>query len=122
MSHIVSVKTQVRDPVSIRAACERLKLAEPHHGDAKLFSGTKIGWIVQLKKWRYPVVCDCESGNVAFDNYEGHWGDRARLDEFLQAYAVEKAKLEARKAGHSATEHLLRDGSIKVTVSVGGAS
>lgn len=122
MSHIVSVQTQVRDPVSIRAACNRLKLAEPHHGEAKLFSGVKTGWILQLEKWRYPVVCDVGTGNVEFDNYEGHWGDRAKLDQFLQAYAVEKATLEARKNGHSVTEQSLEDGSIKLTVNVGGVS
>ena len=43
---------------------------------------------------------------------------QVELDRFLQAYAVEKAKLEARKAGHSATEHLLADGSIRVCVQV----
>ena len=122
MSHIVSIKAQVRDPISIRAACDRLKLEEPHHGEAKLFSGTKTGWIVQLPKWRYPVVCDVSTGSVEYDNFEGHWGDRAKLDQFLQAYAVEKATLEARKNGHSVAEQSLEDGSIKLTVSVGGAS
>ena len=29
MSHVVSIQTDVRDPVAIRAACERLKLPEP---------------------------------------------------------------------------------------------
>ena len=37
MSHIVSVKTEVRDPVAIAAACRRLGLPEPVHGTAKLF-------------------------------------------------------------------------------------
>ena len=32
--------------------------------------------------------------------------------------AVEKAKIEVRKAGHTATEHLLADGSIRVCVQV----
>lgn len=122
MSHIVSVQTQVRDPVSIRAACSRLKLMEPYHGEAKLFSGTKTGWVVQLPEWRYPIVCDARTGHVEYDNYEGHWGDRAKLDQFLQACAVERATLEARKNGHSVTEEALEDGSIKLTVNVGGAS
>ena len=122
MSHIVSVRTQVRDPVAIRAACSRLKLDEPTFGEAQLFSGSKTGWIVRLVDWRYPVVCDVNIGNVEFDNFEGHWGDRARLDQFLQAYAVEKAKIESRKSGHSVTETLLADGRVKLTIDVGGAS
>ncbi|MCM2371089.1 hypothetical protein [Aporhodopirellula aestuarii] len=52
---------------------------------------------------------------------EGHWGDRARLDQFLQAYAVERATIEARKNGHSVTEQKLDNGSIKLTIRVGGA-
>ncbi len=122
MSHVVSVQTQVRDPVAIRAACSRLKLTQPCKGEAKLFSGTKTGWIVQLPKWRYPVVFEVNTGNVEYDNYEGNWGDRAKLDHFLQAYAVEKAKLEARKNGHSVTEQQLTDGSVKLSINVGGAS
>lgn len=122
MSHVVTIETQVRDPGAIRAACARLGLDPPNFGEAKLFSESKTGWVVQLLKWRYPVVFDVNTGGVEFDNYEGHWGDRAKLDAFLQAYCVEKAKIEARKAGHSVSESLLADGSIKVVVGVGGDS
>lgn len=122
LSHIVAIQTQVRDPVAIRSACSRLNLAEPKFGEAKLFSGSKTGWIVKLADWRYPVVCDVNTGKVEFDNYEGRWGDQARLDSFLQAYAVEKATLAARKNGHSVSERALADGSIKLTVNVGGAA
>jgi hypothetical protein len=59
---------------------------------------------------------------VRYDNYNGRWGEQAQLDRFLQAYAVEKAKIEARKRGHTVTEQSLTDGSIKLTVSVGGAA
>jgi hypothetical protein len=59
---------------------------------------------------------------VQFDNYGGKWGKQEELDRFLQSYAVEKAKLEARKQGHSVTEQTLTDGSIKLVVQVGGAA
>lgn len=36
--------------------------------------------------------------------------------------AVEKARLEARKRGHDVVEQALPDGSVKLTVTVGGAS
>ena len=42
------------------------------------------------------------------------------LDHFVQAYAVEKAKQEARHRGHSTTEQTLPDGSIKLTIQVAG--
>ena len=44
------------------------------------------------------------------------WGDPKELDRFLQAYAVEKTKLEARKKGHAVSEQLLQDGSIRVQI------
>ncbi len=122
MSHVVQIKTQVKDPVAIRAGCDRLRLPAPVYGATKLFTSTVTGWAVTLPEWRYPVVCDVESGEVAFDNYGGRWGEQKQLDGFLQAYAVEKAKLEARRRGHSATEQTLQDGSVKVTISVGGVA
>ena len=36
--------------------------------------------------------------------------------------AVEKAKLEARRRGHTVTEQRLEDGSIKLTVRVAGGA
>jgi hypothetical protein len=122
MSHIVSIKTEVRDPVAVAAACDRLALPEPVHGSVSLFSGEAAGWLVRLPEWHYPVAVDTATGQVQYDNYQGHWGDPAHLDRFLQAYAVEKSRIEARKRGHSVVEQPLADGSIKVTVTVGGAS
>jgi len=48
------------------------------------------------------------------------WGARQELDRFLQSYSVEKTKLEARKRGHTLSEHQLQDGSIKLTIQVNG--
>jgi hypothetical protein len=44
------------------------------------------------------------AGQVKFDNFQGRWGEQKHLDQFLQAYAVEKCRLEARKKRHLATE------------------
>ena len=122
MSHIVEIKTEVRDETAISAACNRLKLEAPTQGTAKLFSSSATGVIVKLPGWRYPAVFDTQSGQARFDNYGGRWGEQRQLDCFLQGYAVEKTKIEARKKGHTVTEQSQVDGSIKLTVSVGGAS
>jgi hypothetical protein len=61
------------------------------------------------------------SGDVKYDNYNGRWGEPRQLDRLIQNYAVEKSRIEARKQGHSVTEQTLADGSIKLTISVGGA-
>ena len=120
MSHLVTVKTQVRDHIAIQSACDRLKLPAPVFGKARLFTSEATGWQVALPKWKFPVVCETDRGEVKFDNFGGHWGDQSQLDAFLQAYAVEKAKLEARKQGHSVSEQQLADGSIRMQIGVAG--
>jgi hypothetical protein len=122
MSHIVQIKTQVRDAETVRAACQRLGLPQPVLGTFPLFSAVASGLAVQLAGWRYPAVCQLDTGQVQYDNYGGHWGEQQELDRFLQAYAVEKAKLEARRRGHSISEQFLQDGSIKLTIQVAGGA
>lgn len=122
MSHIVTITTEIRDPVALRSSCRRLELDEPVHQTVKLFSAEATGYCVQLPRWRYPIVCDTNSGTVHFDNYGGHWGEQSHLDRLLQRYAVEKSVLESRKQGYSVTEQSLANGSIKLTVHVGGAT
>ena len=121
MSHIVNIQTRLNDSVAIGAACRRLNLAEPTQGTARLYSGEVTGLLVQLPGWTYPVVIDTASGIAKLDNFEGHWGDREHFDRFLQIYAVERAKQEARKKGHQVSEQALADGSIKVQIIEGTA-
>ncbi len=121
MSHIVQIETEVRDVAAVRSACGRLKLDEPVHGTFKLFSSEATGLGVQLPDWRYPIVCHTATGKVQFDNYGGHWGAQKELDRFMQSYAVEKARIEARKKAYTVTEQQLADGSVNLTINVGGA-
>src|SRR5262245_49913004 len=116
MSHIVTITTKVQDPAAIAAACRRLNLPAPVHGTAALFSGEATGLLVKLPGWLYHVVVDTATGRVAYDNFEGSWGDPKQLDRYLQIYAVETAKLEARKKGYSVSEQALSDGSIKLQI------
>jgi len=122
LSHIVSIKTEVRDAQAVTAACRRLGLPGPVTGTAKLFSGEAAGLLVKLPDWLYPVVLDTATGQIHFDNYNQAWGKQEHLDRFLQLYAVEKARIEARKRGHNVVEQALPDGSIKLTINVGGGS
>jgi hypothetical protein len=122
LSHIVEIKTELRDETAIRAACTRLQLPSPEHKTVRLFSATATGICIQLPGWQYPIVCETNSGKVSYDNYNGAWGEQSHLNRFMQGYAVEKAKIEARKKGHSVTETALQNGSIRVTVKVGGAA
>jgi hypothetical protein len=120
LSHIVTIKTEVRDHAAVAAACRRLALPEPAMGTAQLYSGHATGLLVHLPDWLYPVVIDPASGTIRYDNYSGAWGDEQHLHRLLQAYAVERARIEARKKNYAATEQSLADGSIVLEFLVGG--
>jgi hypothetical protein len=122
LSHIVEIKTEIRDEQAVRAACVRLQLATPETKTIRLFSATATGLCVQLPGWNYPVVANLQTGSLQYDNYNGAWGRQEELNKYLQAYAVEKAKIEARKKGHAVSETRLQDGLIRVTVRVGCAA
>jgi hypothetical protein len=122
LSHIVSIRTQIRDATAVTAACHRLGLPPPNERTVQLFSESVTGLAVELPGWRYPVICDLASGNLKFDNYGGVWGKQQELDRLLQAYACEKAKIEARRRGHTVLEQPLADGSIKLTIQVSGGA
>ena len=122
MSHVVTIDTQLRDRTAIDAACRRLNLPATKHERVTLYSDEVTGLAVRLPEWQYPVVIDTASGEIRYDNFGGRWGEQKHLDALLQMYAVEKAKIESRRRGHACTEQRLADGSIKLTINVGGAS
>lgn len=118
MSHIVEIQTEVRDPAALAVACERLEVPLPKHRTVRLFNAEVTGLAVELPGWRYPVVCQLETGQIKYDNYQGRWGEQRHLDRLTQFYAVEKTRIEARRQGHSVTEQKLHDGSIRLRVHV----
>lgn len=119
MSHIVQIQTQVRDAVAVAAACSRLQFPAPEQRSVRLFSAEVTGLAVTLPGWRYPLVCQTDTGQLQYDNFGGRWGAESELHRFLQAYAVEKTQREARRAGHATLEQHLPDGSIRVQIAVG---
>ncbi len=120
MSHIVTILTEVRDQAAVEAACHRLKLPVPTHRIVQLFSGSATGLAVELPDWRYPLVCDLPKGELHYDNFNERWGEKRHLDSFLQAYAIERTRIECHRQGYTITEQPLEDGSVKLSVNVGG--
>jgi hypothetical protein len=119
MSHIVTVQAKAHDPAAIAAACRRLNLPAPVEGTARLYSGEATGLLVQLPGWLYPAVIDPLTGIVRCDTFEGRWGDPKQLDRFLQAYSVEKCRIEAHRKGLLVSEQTLQDGSIRLSLREG---
>ena len=118
MSHTVSIKAQVKCQTALAATCLRLGLPAPTHGQVLLFDQIATGTGVQLPGWRFPL-CITSDGSVLHDHFQGLWGEPKALSRFLQAYATEAAKLQARRQGHSVTETQLADGTIQLTVELG---
>jgi hypothetical protein len=119
MSHVAVVETKLRDLEALIAATQRMQLPPPSFEEVQLFSSQAVGQAVRLPDWRYPVVCDTQTGHVAFDNFGGRWGKQEHLDLLFQSYAIEKTKIEARKQGHRVHEQALQDGSVRLTLTVG---
>lgn len=119
MSHIVTISTRITNAAAVAAACRRLLLPEPTHGTAKLYSGEATGLRVQLPGWRYPAVIDTQTGTIAYDTFDGAWGEERELRRFLQSYAVEVVRMQARQRGMAVTEQQLADGSIKLSIQEG---
>lgn len=48
MSHVVTIKSEVRDATAVRAACQRLGLPQPVEGTHRLFTSSATGLLRQL--------------------------------------------------------------------------
>ena len=73
MSHVVTIRTEIRDLAAIQAACRRLNLDQPEQGTFTLYAGEATGVAVRLPDWVYPVVCDMATGQIRYDNFGGRW-------------------------------------------------
>ncbi len=114
MSQVVTVRTEIRDRSALVNACARLNLEAPVEGTHQLYSGKAVGMGVKLPRWKYPVVANLKTGEVKFDNYEGHWGDESELDKLVQRYTVEAATAAASLQGYGVVEQLADNGEIKL--------
>jgi hypothetical protein len=57
MSHIVSVKTEIRDAAAVQAACQRLGLGPPLRSKTKLFAARREAW-----------PCKCPTGYIVISD------------------------------------------------------
>lgn len=90
MSHIVKVKTTVRNNECLRLACVQVGASAPEEGTCLIYGTSYQGVYFKLPGWRYPI-CISANGTLNFDNYRGHWGAKAKLDELLQRYTANVA-------------------------------
>ena len=97
MSHTATVKTELRSRQMIQRAAKAMKL-ECSVGDftQTFYQGTpqKGDVLVKLPGWSYPVLINTKTAEVHFDNFNGIWGEAARLDDLIQEYSLLTAEDE----------------------------
>ena len=119
-SHTVTVKVEFKDPRAFEAAVTAIGGTWIGQGDHALFQNygaavTGLGF--SLPGWRYPLVLK-EKGELAFDDFNGQWGNVADVDRLKAAYAVESARIAAENQGWFVESQ--PDGSIVVHHPAGG--
>lgn len=110
-SHTVTVKVEYRDMEALRRAVEGLGGTWIGIGTHALYSGhTATGVGFRLPDWRYPLALQAD-GVLAYDNFNGHWGDPAALDRLKAEYTMAVCEQSATAQGwlceRSATGELL---------------
>jgi hypothetical protein len=121
MPSIQTVASRIRDPVALAAACRRLGLPEPMHKTITLCGVSITGSILPFPGCSNPVVIDLATGLISYCGTEDSPLALQHLSKLLQAYACEKAYMEALSRGHSISERKLEDGSIIISIKPGGA-
>ena len=48
MSHVVEIKTEIRDEAAVKAACVRLQIPTPEHKTVRLFNATTTGLLTAV--------------------------------------------------------------------------
>jgi hypothetical protein len=98
MSHTVKVQIEFRNREALIQAVQRLGWHVLGEGSYELFSSSESGLGVQIPGWRYPIVIKGD-GTIAFDDYNGQWGNRADIEKLRAEYALEAACLAAEAQG-----------------------
>jgi hypothetical protein len=122
MSHFTTIKTQIKDILALRSACQELGLSLLPNATARGYFENKIkgDFVIQLKG-PYDIALNQQPGGsfgLTADLWEGHVEKEVGKDygRLLQLYGVHKATLEARKKGHLVKRSQQRDGSIKLVI------
>lgn len=117
MSHTLKIDIQFRDPDALAAAVQDLKGTLLGQGSHRLYEGLETGLGFNLPGWQYPLVAH-QDGSLAYDDFEGTWGQVSDLDTLRERYAIHAARLAAERQGwYSQIE---ADGSLLIFHPSGG--
>ena len=98
-SHTVKIKVSYTDPDALRDAVTALGWQWLGCKTHQLFSGqTATGHGFQIPSWRYPCVLQ-SGGELAYDDYNGAWGNVADLEALKTAYLSTNVETAANLLG-----------------------
>lgn len=97
-SHTARIKVDYADSDMLKAAVAALGGTWLGHGSHRLFDGDAIGHGFTIPGWRYPIVWQ-DSGELAYDDFNGAWGNVADLERLKSAYALATAERAAQAQG-----------------------
>ncbi len=97
-SHTATVKVDFADPDALRAAVLAMGGKWLGEGMHRLFSTQHTGLGFTLPGWSYALVAE-KAGTLAYDDFNGHWGNPADLERLKAEYAVSKAETAALALG-----------------------
>jgi hypothetical protein len=115
MSHTMNIVTELKDYDAIAIACSRLGFKLLGVGKHHLYGSEESGLAVQIPGWNYPVVIHAD-GTVAYDTYNGQWGNEKQLTQLIDVYGLEKARMEAQKLGYTCFESVNENNELELEV------
>lgn len=130
MSHLATVKTELRDIKAIKAACDELGFTfHENKKTHRLWGGVNApcAHAISHPRWmelEVGLVATPTGYTLSFDDMLQRWdgmkagthiGDKA--SRLVQLYGVQKATMEAKKLGYMVSRKTGQNGAIRLTVS-----
>jgi hypothetical protein len=98
MSHTISAQIELRNTAALDYAVKQMNGQILGQGTHRLFSTQETGFGFRLPNWRCPLVAR-SNGTLAYDDYNGAWGNVSDLDKLKAHYALAAARAAAEAQG-----------------------
>ncbi len=98
VSHTTKVVVQFNDRSVLAAAVAAMGGTMLGEGSHRLYGGSEQGLGFNLPGWRYPLILKAD-GSLAFDSYNGHWGNEADIPKLKGQYTIAVAAQAAAAQG-----------------------
>ena len=98
MSHTAQIAADYADETALESAVKALGGQIGTRGAHRLYSSTEHGLAIFLPGWGFPVIVRADN-TLAYDVYDGSWGNVADLDRLHEEYSWQLTELAAQRVG-----------------------